>query len=108
MKCQNAKASTIDESSSFDYNGSMTFSTEITAREAKNHFGELLDSAQRAPVKITKNGRGVAVLLSLHDFKQAFEEAEDELWAERAKEAAKGGFLSTEESAAFMKKYLNE
>ena len=29
---------------------------EIAAREAKNQFGQLLDAAQRAPVRVTKKG----------------------------------------------------
>ena len=30
---------------------------EITAKDAKNRFGQLLDTAQRTPVRVTKNGR---------------------------------------------------
>jgi prevent-host-death family protein len=31
----------------------------MTARDAKNHFGEFLDSARREPVVVTKNDRPV-------------------------------------------------
>ena len=41
-----------------------------TAREAKNRFGQLLDSAQRAPVSITKNGRVVTVMLSVDQYQR--------------------------------------
>ena len=41
-----------------------------TAREAKNHFGQLLDSAQRGPVRITKNGRIVTVMLSIEQYQR--------------------------------------
>ncbi len=41
----------------------------MTAAEAKNSFGKLLDETQRAPVVITKNDRPVAVTLSMADFK---------------------------------------
>ena len=41
-----------------------------TAREAKNRFGQLLDSAQRAPVSITKNGRVVTVMLSVEQYQR--------------------------------------
>ena len=37
----------------------------MSAKDAKNHFGELLMEAQRAPVTIEKNGKPVAVLLLL-------------------------------------------
>jgi len=39
----------------------------MTARDAKNHFGEFLDSAQREPVLITKNNRPVGVMISIQD-----------------------------------------
>ncbi len=42
----------------------MTF----TASEAKTRFGRLLDTAQREPVMIEKNGRPFAVMLSRHDY----------------------------------------
>lgn len=39
----------------------------MTAREAKNHFGEFLDAAQREPVVITKNNRPVGIMVSIQD-----------------------------------------
>ncbi|MBZ0091725.1 MAG: type II toxin-antitoxin system Phd/YefM family antitoxin [Sulfuricellaceae bacterium] len=41
----------------------------VTSVEAQNRFGELLDSAQREPVTITRRGRTVAFLLSPEDMK---------------------------------------
>jgi prevent-host-death family protein len=40
----------------------------IGALEAKNRFGELLDTARREPVTIEKHGRPVAVMLSTEDY----------------------------------------
>ena len=40
----------------------------VTATEAKNKFGELLDSVASGPVFIQKNGRNAAVLLSKADY----------------------------------------
>lgn len=40
----------------------------ITATEAKRAFGQLLDTAQREPVTIEKNGRPFAVVLSKYEF----------------------------------------
>ena len=40
----------------------------MTSVEAQNHFGMLLDSAQREPVTITRRGRPVAYLLSPQEF----------------------------------------
>ena len=39
----------------------------MTARDAKNHFGEFLDSAQREPVLITRNNRPVGMMISIQD-----------------------------------------
>jgi prevent-host-death family protein len=36
----------------------------FTAKDAKNRFGELMDTVQREPVTIQKHGRPVAVVLS--------------------------------------------
>ena len=38
--------------------------TEMTALDAKNRFGRLIELAQRAPVTITKNGRPSVVVMS--------------------------------------------
>ena len=43
---------------------------EIAAREAKNHFGQLLDAAQTAPVRLTKKGRPVGVVMSIRQYEQ--------------------------------------
>ncbi|MFL5333084.1 MAG: type II toxin-antitoxin system prevent-host-death family antitoxin [Geminicoccaceae bacterium] len=43
----------------------------MSAKDAKNHFGELLLEAQKAPVTIEKNGRPVAVLLSFEEYEAA-------------------------------------
>lgn len=40
----------------------------IAALEAKNRFGELLDTAQREPVTIEKHGRPVAVVVSAEEY----------------------------------------
>jgi len=43
----------------------------VTAKEAKNRFGQLIDDAQRGPVTISKNGRPFAVVQSYADFQMA-------------------------------------
>lgn len=39
----------------------------MSARDAKNRFGEFLDSARREPVVVTKNDRPVAIMISIED-----------------------------------------
>ena len=43
---------------------------EITARDAKNRFGHLLDTAQSAPVRVTKKGRPVGVMMSVQQYER--------------------------------------
>lgn len=40
----------------------------ITANEAKTRFGELLDIAQREPVRVTRRDRVVGVMVSARDY----------------------------------------
>ena len=40
----------------------------LSANEAKTQFGDLLLKAQRAPVQINRNGKPVAVVLSIDDY----------------------------------------
>jgi prevent-host-death family protein len=40
----------------------------LSANEAKTHFGDLLLKVQREPVQINRNGKAVAVVLSLEDY----------------------------------------
>ena len=42
----------------------------LSAKDAKNRFGELLLEAQREPVTIERNGRPVAVVQSYEDWQE--------------------------------------
>ncbi len=42
----------------------------MTAKDAKNHFGELMDTVQREPVTIEKHGRPVAVVISETEYEE--------------------------------------
>ena len=42
----------------------------LTANDAKRNFGELLLSAQREPVKISKNSKDAVVVMSIKDFEE--------------------------------------
>jgi prevent-host-death family protein len=39
----------------------------ISARDAKNRFGEFLDAARREPVVVTRNDRPVCIMISIED-----------------------------------------
>jgi prevent-host-death family protein len=42
--------------------------SEISATDAKNKFGQVLEMAQAEPVRIQKNGRDVAVVVSAEQY----------------------------------------
>jgi len=48
------------------YSEGVTMKT-MTARDAKNRFGEFLDAARREPVVVTKNNRPVGIMVSIED-----------------------------------------
>lgn len=55
----------------------------MTAREARNGFGELMNAMQREPVFITKNNKPVGAFVSIEDLKgtyiaESFEEPSEE------------------------------
>ena len=42
----------------------------MSAREAKNGFGLMIDMARAAPVLIEKHGRGVVVVISVEEYER--------------------------------------
>lgn len=42
----------------------------LTANDAKTQFGDMLLKAQREPVQINKNGKPVAVVISMEEYQQ--------------------------------------
>lgn len=78
----------------------------IAAREAKNNFGVLLDTAQREPVTIEKKGRPVAVVLSIDEY-QRLEALENAYWTERAEAAEAEGYLGADEGEKMLQDVLS-
>lgn len=42
----------------------------MTAKDAENNFGRLLDVIQNTPVRVTRNGRAVGVVMSVSQFER--------------------------------------
>lgn len=42
----------------------------MSAREAKNAFGMMIDTARAEPVRIEKHGRGVVVVISVEEYER--------------------------------------
>ena len=55
----------------------------FSAREAKNSFGFLIDTARQEPVLIEKHGRPVVVVLAVEDYER--------LKGEKEQDASQGG-----------------
>jgi len=72
----------------------------MTAAQAKNAFGQMLDTAQREPVMITKQNRPVGVFLSMQDL-------EDTIWGEQALRAHAEGYVGEEASHKLLDRLLN-
>ena len=58
--------------------------TTISATEAKLHFGALVDTAQKEPVTIEKQGRPVAVVISFEEYQEQYGNAVSQQDRERA------------------------
>ncbi|HSV53909.1 MAG TPA: type II toxin-antitoxin system Phd/YefM family antitoxin [Burkholderiaceae bacterium] len=68
----------------------------VTSVEAQNRFGQLLDTAQREPVIITRHGRAAAFIVSPQDMDELMDArrkrskavTELEAWSKRASQSA--------------------
>lgn len=78
----------------------------MSAKEAKDGFGALIDAAQREPVTITRQGREVAVVLSKQDFAR-FAALEDAHWGRLAMAAMEEGSIGVEESEKLLRDMLH-
>lgn len=70
--------------------------TIFSAKDAKAHFGELLDAALGRPVGITKHERLTAYVVSKNLYESMVEQLqtlEDQLWLLKAAAARKEGFV---------------
>lgn len=79
---------------------------EAAATKAKNHFGQILDTAMTEPVTIEKKGRPVAVLLSFAEY-QRLVELEDRYWGQKAQDALKEGLLTEKKTTKWLKRKLS-
>ncbi|WP_338885859.1 MULTISPECIES: type II toxin-antitoxin system Phd/YefM family antitoxin [Xenorhabdus] len=58
----------------------------LSANEAKTQFGDMLLKAQRAPIQINKNGKPVAVVISMDEY-ESIETLRLKLLQSRAEQA---------------------
>jgi prevent-host-death family protein len=70
----------------------------ITATEAKNKLGAVMDSALVEPVMIEKSGRNSVVIMAASEYER-LTAMEDAYWAARATKAEAAGFATADEVA---------
>lgn len=73
----------------------------VSATEMKNRFGQYLARIAVEPVGIEKNGRPVAVLLSVEEY-ELLQRSDDSFWGQAALAAEAEGFLSVEDSLKYL------
>jgi prevent-host-death family protein len=78
----------------------------LTATEAKNRFGDLVELARAEPVTIMRNDRPVAVVLSPSEYARLTAN-DDAYWGEQAEVLSKRDFMSAKDSQAFINDILN-
>jgi len=52
------------------FSGGFCDESDCCSKDAKNKFGEMLDTVQREPLIIEKHGRAVAVIMSTQEYQQ--------------------------------------
>jgi len=79
---------------------------EAAATEVKNKFGQMLERVISEPIAIEKKGRPVAVMMSIAEYERLIE-IEDRYWGEKALKAVQEGFMSAEDSRAWLERKLD-
>jgi len=74
--------------------------------EVKNKFGQILEMAMTEPIAIEKNGRQVVVMMSMSEYQRLLE-IEDRYWGEIALKAIEDGFLTVNDTKAWIERKLD-
>ncbi len=69
---------------------------KVSATELKTRTGECLDTAQKEPVEVEKNGRTVAFLIASDEYNR-LSNLEREYWMARVGIAEKSGYVGSKE-----------
>lgn len=78
----------------------------VSASEAKQKFGKIMDAARINPVVIEKSGRESVVVISIERYRE-LQALEDAYWTAQAEEGIKSGFVGTEKTAQFIKEKMD-
>jgi prevent-host-death family protein len=78
----------------------------VSASDAKQKFGQIIDAARIKPVVIEKSGRESVVVISIERFRE-LQALEDAYWIAQAEEGIKSGFMGPEKTAEFLKEKMD-
>jgi antitoxin Phd len=78
----------------------------VSASEAKQKFGQIIDAARTGPVVIEKSGRASVVVISIERFRE-LQAMEDAYWVRQAEEGIASGFMGPEKTAQFLKEKMD-
>jgi len=79
---------------------------QVTAKEAKDRFGEVMAAAGRETVVITKYGRPETAMISARRL-EALERAEDSYWVLQARLGQENGYIGTEASEKLLAEMIS-
>jgi prevent-host-death family protein len=79
---------------------------KVSATELKTKTGQCLDTAQKEPVEIEKNGKVVAILIAREDYDR-LARLENAYWLARIEAAEQGGYAGAEATSSFFKEMLS-
>ena len=91
-----------------------TATKTITAAAAKKNLDDVLKSAARRPVTVTRNGKPAAVVISPRTYREVakllllLEEMENREDIEAMRKAEEEGYLTPEENAAFVREMFDD
>ena len=80
--------------------------TTVSASDAKQKFGQIIDAARIAPVVINKSGKPSVVMISFERFEE-LQAMEDAYWIAQATAGIASGFLGAEKTAEVLKEKLD-
>ncbi|KJS15709.1 MAG: hypothetical protein VR69_12195 [Peptococcaceae bacterium BRH_c4b] len=81
-------------------------SVNVSASDAKQKFGQIIDAARISPVVINKSGKPSVVMISIERFEE-LQAMEDAYWIAQAEAGITSGFLGQEKAAKVLKEKLD-
>lgn len=79
--------------------------TIVSASEAKNRFGQIMEKAKKSPVVVASHGRPAVVILD-HSEYERLQKLDEESLIARAEAAEESGYVGSDETMRFIREKL--